>query len=66
MTNDNNETNAYQALMYEDAKCIAPIFYREVEHDNECILQVNYKFVLTVMEKLTGGLDIFTIKGFTN
>ena len=39
-TKDNNETQAYEALMEDTASSIVPMFYREVEYNSECILLI--------------------------
>ncbi|KAH3748114.1 inositol-trisphosphate 3-kinase homolog isoform X2 [Dreissena polymorpha] len=39
-TKDNNETEAYEALMEDTAHCIVPMFYREVEYNSEYFIEI--------------------------
>lgn len=58
---DNNETEAYEALMEDSAHDIVPMFYREVEYNSECILW-NVMLLLVVLAEKNGkrchGIDI--------
>ncbi|XP_060597292.1 inositol-trisphosphate 3-kinase homolog isoform X3 [Ruditapes philippinarum] len=39
-TKDNNETQAYEALMEDTAHSIVPLFYREVEYNSEYFIEI--------------------------
>lgn len=58
---DNNETEAYEALMEDSAHDIVPMFYREVEYNSECILwnvMLLFVFLAKKNGKRCNGIDV--------